>query len=225
MLELVVDRGSLFELTPLFGRSQVTAFARLGGQPVGILANDCVHQGGAMTAAAARKLRRFVETCDAFHLPIVSFVDQPGFMIGPEAERAATIRFGMEALFAVQQTRVPWLAVVLRKSFGVAQGIHYGPGCTVIAWPSMQSGALPVESGVALAFGREIAAASDPEARRRELEEEIGAAQSVFPRAEDFGVHDLIDPRRTRPVLCRWIEEIQAELRLQTGPRAYGPRP
>ncbi|HVH07356.1 MAG TPA: carboxyl transferase domain-containing protein [Myxococcota bacterium] len=225
VLELVVDRGSLFELTPLFGRSQLTAFARLGGQPVGILANDCVHQGGAMTAAAARKLRRFVETCDAFHLPIVSFVDQPGFMIGPEAERAATIRFGMEALFAVQQTRVPWLAVVLRKSFGVAQGIHYGPGCTVIAWPSMQSGALPVESGVALAFGREIAAASDPEARRRELEEEIGAAQSVFPRAEDFGVHDLIDPRRTRPVLCRWIEEIQAELRLQTGPRAYGPRP
>jgi acetyl-CoA carboxylase carboxyltransferase component len=225
VLELVVDRGSLFEITPLFGRSQLTAFARLRGQPVGILANDCMHQGGAMTAAAARKLRRFVETCDSFHLPIVSFVDQPGFMIGPEAERAATIRFGMEALFAVQQTRVPWLAVVLRKSFGVAQGIHYGPGCTVVAWPSMQSGALPVESGVALAFGREIAASSDPEARRRELEEEMGAAQSVFPRAEDFGVHDLIDPRRTRPVLCRWIDEIQSELRLQTGPRTYSPRP
>jgi acetyl-CoA carboxylase carboxyltransferase component len=178
-----------------------------------------------MTAEGARKVRRFVETCDAFHLPIVSFVDEPGFMIGPDAERAATIRFGMEALFAVQQTRVPWAAVVLRKSFGVAQGIHYGPGATVIAWPSMQSGALPVESGVALAFGRDIAAAPDPEARRRELEEEMGAAQSVFPRAEEFGVHDLIDPRRTRPVLCGWALEIQTELRLLTGPRSYSMRP
>ena len=225
IVELVVDRGSFFELTPLFGRSQLTGLARLAGQPVGVLANDCVHDGGAMTAEGARKLRRFVETCDAFHLPIVSFVDEPGFMIGPDAERAATIRFGMEALFAVQQTSVPWLAVVLRKSFGVAQGIHYGPGATVIAWPSMQSGALPVESGVALAFGREIAASPDPDARRRQLEEEMGAAQSVFPRAEEFGVHDLIDPRRTRPVLCGWIDEIQPELRLLSGPRRYTMRP
>lgn len=225
IVELVVDRGSFFELAPLFGRSQLTGLARIAGQPVGVIANDCVHDGGAMTASGARKLRRFVETCDAFHLPIVSFVDEPGFMIGPDAERAATIRFGMEALFAVQQTSVPWLAIVLRKSFGVAQGIHYGPGCTVVAWPSMQSGALPVESGVALAFGREIAASPDPEARRRALEEEMAAAQSVFPRAEEFGVHDLIDPRRTRPVLCAWAEEIQGALRQLVGPRSYPMRP
>jgi hypothetical protein len=89
----------------------------------------------------------------------------------------------------------------------------------------MQSGALPVESGVALAFGREIAAAPDPDARRRELEEEMGAAQSVFPRAEEFGVHDLLDPRLTRPALCAWVEEIQTELRQLTGPRSYSMRP
>jgi acetyl-CoA carboxylase carboxyltransferase component len=225
IVEGVVDRGSFFELAALYGRSQVVGLARLRGQPVGVLANDCMQQGGAMTAAGARKLRRFVETCDAFHLPIVSLVDEPGFMIGPEAERAATIRFGMEALFAVQQVRVPWISVVLRKSYGVAQGIHYGPGATVVAWPSMQSGALPVEGGVALAFGREIEAAPDPAARRRELEAEMTAAQSVFPRAEDFGVHDLIDPRRTRAVLCAWIDEIHTELRQLTGPRAYSMRP
>ena len=225
LIERIVDRGSLFELTPLFGRSQLTAFARLGGQPVGVLSNDCRHDGGAMTADGARKIRRFVETCDTFHLPIVSFVDEPGFMIGAEAEHAGTIRHGMEALFAVQQTRVPWVAVVLRKSYGVAQGIHYGPGCTVLAWPSMQSGALPVESGVALAFGREIESAPDPAARRRELEAEMADAQSVFPRAEDFGVHEVIDPRQTRPALCEWIEEIQTELRTLTGPRQYSPRP
>jgi methylmalonyl-CoA decarboxylase subunit alpha len=124
-----------------------------------VLANDCVHDGGAMTAAGARKLRRFVETCDAFALPIVSFVDEPGFAIGPEAEAAATIRFGMEALFAALQTEVPWAAVVLRRAFGVALGIHLGPEPTVFAWPSAQSGSMPVEGGVELAFRREIDAA------------------------------------------------------------------
>jgi acetyl-CoA carboxylase carboxyltransferase component len=225
LLEHVVDAGSLFELAPLYGRTQLTALARIGGQPVGVIANDPNIYGGGMSADGAQKVRRFVETCDAFHLPIVSFVDEPGFLIGPDAERAGTIRYGMEALFAVQQTRVPWLAVVLRKSFGVAQGIHYGPSCTVLAWPSLASGALPVESGVHLAFAKEIAAAPDPEQRRRELEEEMAAAQSVFPRAEDFGVHELIDPRETRPRLCGWVEEIQGELRGLLGPRAYTMRP
>jgi acetyl-CoA carboxylase carboxyltransferase component len=131
----------------------------------------------------------------------------------------------MEAMFAVLQTRVPWISIVLRKSFGVAQGIHYGPGATVVAWPSMMSGALPVESGVQLAFKKEIERAADPEARRRELEDEMFAAQSVFPRAEEFGVHELIDPRRTRPLLCRWVDEIQPELRSGLGPRAYTMRP
>jgi hypothetical protein len=84
---------------------------------------------------------------------------------------------------------------------------------------------MPVESGVALAFRREIEAADDPDARRRELEEEIAAAQSVFPRAEEFGVHDLIDPRHTRPRLCEWIQEIQPQLRLLSGPVRYSPRP
>jgi acetyl-CoA carboxylase carboxyltransferase component len=225
VLELVVDRGSFFEMTPLYGRSQITGLARLAGHPVGLLANDCYHDGGAMTAQGARKVRRFVELCDSFGLPVVSFVDEPGFMIGPDAERAGTIRFGMEVMFAVLQTRVPWLAVIVRKAFGVAAGIHLGPEPQVLAWPSAQSGAMPVEGGVALAFRREIEAAPDPDARRRELEEEFEAAQSIFPRAEDFGVHDLIDPRETRPLACRWIEDIGPRLRARRGPVAYTPRP
>jgi acetyl-CoA carboxylase carboxyltransferase component len=225
LFDLVLDRGSFFELAPLHGRSQVTGLARLLGHPVGVLANDCHHEGGAMTAAGARKLRRFVELCDTFHLPVVSFVDEPGFMIGPEAERAATIRHGMEAMFAALQTEVPWFAVLLRRAFGVAVGIHLGPGAQVVAWPSAESGALPVEGGVALAFRREIEAAPDPAARRRELEDEMAAAQSIFPRAEDFGVHDLIDPRETRGLLCQWIQETEPQRRLLRGPRRYSPRP
>ncbi|HTY19127.1 MAG TPA: carboxyl transferase domain-containing protein [Myxococcota bacterium] len=226
-IEAVVDRGSFFEMGALYGRSQVTGLARLAGRPVGVLANDCHHEGGSMTADGARKVRRFAELCDGMSLPIVSLVDEPGFWIGPEAERAGTIRFGMEAMFAVLQTEVPWAAVVMRRAFGVALGIHLGPSPTVIAWPSAQSGSMPVEGGVELAYGREIAAAPDPEARRRELEEELAAAQSVFPRAEDFGVHHLIDPRDTRPVLCDWLDEIEPRLRQLPlrGPRRYGPRP
>ncbi|RIL01362.1 MAG: propionyl-CoA carboxylase [Proteobacteria bacterium] len=227
VVEHVVDRGSFFELGAGYGRSQVTGFARLAGRPVGVLANDCVHDGGSMTAQGARKLRRFVETCDLFSLPVVSFVDEPGFAIGPEAEAAATIRFGMEAMFAALQSEVPWCAVMLRRAFGVALGIHLGPAPTVIAWPSAQSGSMPVEGGVELAFGREIRAAADPDARRRELEEEMAAAQSVFPRAEEFGVHHLIDPRETRAALCGWMDEIGPSLRAlpARGPRRYGPRP
>ncbi len=225
VIELIVDRGSFFERAPGFGRSQITGLARIAGQPVGVLANDCFHGGGSMTADGAQKVRRFFELCDSFGLPIVSFVDEPGFMIGAEAERAGTIRHGMAAMYASLQTRVPWYVIVIRKSFGVAQGIHLGPASTVVAWPSAESGALPVESGVALAFKNEIDNASDSDARRRELEEQMAAAQSVFPRAEEFGVHDLIDPRETRPRLCDWIDEIQHQLGQHRGPRLYTMRP
>jgi acetyl-CoA carboxylase carboxyltransferase component len=225
VIESIVDRGSFFEKTPGYGRSQVTAFARMNGQPVGILANDCFHDGGSMTATGAQKVRRFVELCDSFHLPVLSLVDEPGFMIGEAAEQAGTIRYGMEALFAASQTSVPWIAIVLRRAFGVALGIHLGPGATVFAWPSAEVGALPVEAGVSLAFRREIEAADDPDAKRRELEDEFAAAQSIFPRAEEFGVHDLIDPRETRPAICDWLDEIRPSLATRGGPRAYSIRP
>jgi acetyl-CoA carboxylase carboxyltransferase component len=225
VLERVFDRDSFFEMTPYFGRSQITGLARVNGHALGVIANDCVQSSGSMTADGSRKIRRFVELCDNFHLPLVSFIDEPGFMIGPDAEKAATIRHGMEAMFAVQQTSVPWFAVIVRKAFGVAAGVHLGQNPTVVAWPSAETGSMPVESGVALAYRREIAAAPDPEAKRRELEDEIAAAQSVFPRAEDFGVHDVIDPRETRVRLCDWLDEIQPQLALHTGPRSYTLRP
>jgi acetyl-CoA carboxylase carboxyltransferase component len=225
LVESLVDRESFFELTPGYGRTQITALARLNGHPVGVLANDPYVYAGSMTADGAQKLRRFVELCDQFHLPIVSLMDEPGFMIGTQAEREATIRHGLAAIFAVQQTAVPWFTLIVRRSFGVAAGCHLGPGGTVVAWPSAQSGALPLEGGVELAYGKEIAAAPDPEARRRELEADYADAQSIFPRAEDFGVHDLIDPRDTRPRLCDWLDEIGPALSQQRGPRAYTARP
>jgi len=227
LIELVVDERSFFEIGKLWGRSQITGLARMDGHSVGVIANDCHHDGGSMTADGAAKLRRFVDLCDLFHIPIVSFVDEPGFAIGSAAEQAGTIRAGMTAMFAVLQSSVPWFACVIRRSYGVAQGLHLGPGATVVAWPSAMSGALPVESGVALAFRREIEAAEDPDAKRAELEDEMAKAQTVLPRSEELGVHDLIDPRDTRPLICDWVHEIQTELtaHAQGGAPRYTIRP
>jgi acetyl-CoA carboxylase carboxyltransferase component len=225
IVEAVVDRGSFFELAPRYGRSQITGLARLDGHPLGVLANDPRFYAGAMTAHGARKVRRFVDLCEAFHLPVLSLVDEPGFMLGSAAEKAATIRYGAEALFAVVQSSVPWASVIVRKTYGVAAAAHFGPGGYVLAWPSAEGGALPIEGGVAVAFRRDIAAAPDPEARRRELEEQLAAGRSAFPRGESFGVHDLIDPRRTRPALCDWLDWIQPLLRNQLGPRTHPIRP
>ena len=195
ILHMVMDQDSFFEIGAGYGPSQICALARLNGQPVGVLANDCLVYAGAMTAEAAQKYRRFVEMCDTFHIPVVNFVDQPGFMIGPESEQAGTIRYGMAAVAAAAQATVPWAAIQVHKGFGVATAAHYAPGAYVLAWPSVESGALPLEGGVAVAFHREIAAAADPDAKRKELEESMRQARSPFPRAESFAVHELIDPR------------------------------
>lgn len=225
MINAILDKDSFFEMTKDFGRGQITGLARMNGQPVGILANDCRYNAGAMTASGSQKVRRFIEICQTFHLPVISFVDEPGFMIGSESERLATIRFGTATVLTVADCKVPWASVVVRKSFGVAQGAHYGPNAYVLAWPSAEMGALPVEGGVAVAFARDIAAAEDPEARRLELEEMMAARTKPTARAESFSMHELIDPRETRPRLSAWIEWIQPLLPGLTGPVSFPVRP
>ena len=225
ILKLVLDTDSFFEMGAGYGRSQIVGLARLNGQPVGVWANNCKFLAGSMTADGAQKARRFMELCEVFSLPIISFVDEPGFMIGSQAEKEATIRHGANAVLTASLTTVPWASVIVRRSFGVAQAAHYGPGGFVLAWPSAESGPLPVEGGVAVAFHRDIAASKDPEARRKELEEAFAAKQSPFPRAEALSVHDLIDPRDTRSQLCRWIDRIQPQLPYLLGPSHFAIRP
>lgn len=219
IIEAVVDKDSFFEMGAGYGRPQITGLARLDGWPVGVWANDPMFYGGSMTAEGAQKARRFIEFCDTFHLPIVALVDEPGFMIGSEAEAAGTIRYGVEAICATVRSRVPWVSVIVRKTYGVAAAAHFGPRGEVLSWPSAEAGALPIEGGVAVAFRREIAAAPDPEAKRKELEEKLSAGRSPFPRAEAFGVHDLIDPRETRPRLCRWVQLARQVIEDGFGPR------
>ena len=225
LMNLVLDKDSFFELGRRCGPGQIVGFARLNGHAIGILANDCRFYAGAMSTDGARKVRRFIETCDTFHLPMVSFIDEPGFMIGPEAERDGAIRHGTSAVLAAATYSAPWASVIVKKSYGVAAVAHYGADAYVLGWPSAEMGALPIEGGVAVAFGREIAAAPDPDKRRAELEEEMAARVSPFPRAESFAMHELIDPRETRPRLCDWLDWVQPSLAGLTGPRTFAMRP
>lgn len=225
IVKAVMDDGSVFEMTKRFGPSLITALARLNGASVGVIANDCNFYAGAMTAAAAQKLRRFADMCNTFNLPIISFVDEPGFMIGSASEKAAAIRHGTAAIAAVMQSRVPWASVIVHKVFGVAGAAHFGPDGYVLSWPSAATGALPVEGGVAVAFARQIAEADDPEALRAELEAKLAAGQSPFPRAEGFSVHELIDPRETRAKLCDWLDWSDPRRSLELGPYKTTMRP
>jgi acetyl-CoA carboxylase carboxyltransferase component len=225
VVRAIVDRDSFFEMGRRYGPGQIAGLARLLGHPVGVLANDCRQLAGSMTASGARKVRRFVEFCQTFHLPVLNFVDEPGFMIGAEAEAEGTVRAGAAAVLAVAMASVPWASVMVRKSMGLGAAAHYAPDSFVLAWPSAESGALPVEGGVAVAFGREIAAAADPAAKRRELEAAFAARRSPFPRAAALAVHDLIDPRETRARLCDWIELAWPLLEQQRGPAVFTYRP
>ena len=206
LLKLILDKDSFFEMSKMYGPSLITGLARLNGHSVGILANDCMFYAGAMTSDASLKLRKFVNFMNTFNIPVLSFVDEPGFMIGPESEKAGTIRHGTGAISSLMQSIVPWASVIVRKVYGVAGAAHFSPDSYTISWPSAESGALPVEGGVAIAFKKEIEEAKDPEAKRKELEDLLSTRSSPFPRSENFSVHELIDPRETRPKLISWIE-------------------
>lgn len=224
----IADRDSVFELQPSFGKAVITSLARMNGRVVGIIANNPMVYGGAIDVKGARKQTHFVELCDCFHIPIVFLVDVPGFMVGRDAEAAATLREGMRSVYVSLQATVPMYTVVIRKCYGMA-----GMGATdkngldlKIAWPSAEWGSLPIEGGVAAAFRKEIAAAPDPKAREAEIEASLRADASPFRTAEAFGVEEIVDPRETRPYLCRFIDAAQARLATHVGPKPkYGVRP
>ena len=172
-------------------------------------------------------MARFIDLCDTFHLPCVNFVDQPGFLIGTAAERAGTIRAGARALAAVYQATVPWVSIIVRRVFGVAGAAHGNASRLNLryAWPSGDWGSLPIEGGVMAAYRREIEAAPDPEARRRELEAKLDGLRSPFRTAEAFGIEEIIDPRDTRPLLCDWVAGAYDVLPAELGPKRRGCRP
>ena len=225
IIDAVVDKGSFFEMGQMFGRPIITGLARLDGLPVAILASDPYHYGGAWTADACAKTVRFVDMAETFHLPVVYLCDCPGFLIGLEAEKSATIRHGVRAMAAINQSSVPWCTVIVRNSFGVAGAAHVPAGRLAIryAWLSGWWGSLPLEGGIEAAYRAEIDAAPDPKAKLAEIEARLNALRSPFRTAETFWVEEIIDPRDTRKLLCEFAN--LAEPLRTPGSRAFSMRP
>ena len=227
VIHSVVDQGSFFEISPNYGEALVVGLARLDGYSVGVMANDTYHHGGAVNASASEKMMRFVDLCDTFHIPVLNLVDNPGFLIGIKAEEEGTVRLGSRALMAIYQSSIPWLAVIIRRCYGVAGGGHgKSDGLNLrYAWPSADWGSLPIEGGVQAAYKRDIEASTDPDARRRELEDMLEKYRSPLRTAEAFGVEEVIDPRNTRPLVCDWIKLAYEIIPTQLGPKSRTTRP
>ncbi len=225
VIDCVFDQDSFMEIGRHFGRPVITGLARLEGLPVAVLASDPFHAMGAWTADACEKVIRFVDMAETFHTPIVYLCDCPGFMIGLEAERRATIRYGVRAMAAINQSTVPWCTVITRNVFGVAGAAHVPAGRLAIryAWLSAQWGSLPLEGGIEAAYRAEIEAAEDKAAKMAEIEARLQALRSPFRSAEAFGIESIIDPRETRPLLCEFAR--LAEPLRTPGPRSFSMRP
>ncbi|KJC52150.1 carboxyl transferase domain-containing protein [Bradyrhizobium sp. LTSP857] len=206
IVESVVDKDSFFEVAKNFGKPIIVGLARLEGRAVMVLASDSFHYGGSWTADACQKVVRWVDFAETFHLPIVYLMDCPGFMIGLDAEKAATIRHGVRAMAAVNQTTVPWCTVILRNAFGVAGVVHQPADRFSIryAWPSAYWGSLPLEGGIEAAYRADIDAAEDKAEKLKEIQERLNKLRSPFRSAEKFWVEEIIDPRKTRGLLCEF---------------------
>ena len=227
LIEAVVDQGTFFEIGPDWGKAVRLGLARLGGRPVGVISSNPMHIGGALDGAAADKQTRFIEFMDTFHLPIVYFVDCPGFMIGPDAERGGVVRKGMRAIQALLEADVPVVTVHTRKAYGMAIQATSNPHKLGLrlAWPSAEWGDMPVEGGVEAAFRRAIAAAPDPDAYRKEIEERLLAEASPWKTAEAFGIEEMIEPGETRMYINRFLEASDGLVRSKLGLRPrFGPR-
>ncbi|MBU2549335.1 MAG: methylmalonyl-CoA carboxyltransferase [Proteobacteria bacterium] len=220
ILTSIMDQGSVFELAPCYGGSRITALARLDGYPVGVMINDPNVLGGAMDVSAADKATRFVDLCNTFHLPVIHFVDEPGFMVGLASEKKGMLRLGARVHTAIDQSRVPWLAVIIRQVYGVAGGCHLRASGMHrrYAWPSGNWGSMHIEGGAMAAYRREIQSAPDPEAKRLEIEDRLRNIASPFRTAHAFDIEEIIDPRDTRPLACRFVRAARDILKTQLGP-------
>jgi acetyl-CoA carboxylase carboxyltransferase component len=208
VVEGVADRESVTLLRERFAPEMVTALARIDGRAVGVIANNPTHLAGAITSAGADKAARLMQLCDAFGLPIVSLIDTPGMMVGPDAESTALVRHCSRLFLSGASLRVPLVAVILRKAYGLgaqamAGGSLHEPLITV-GWPTAELGPMGLEGAVRLGFRRELEAIDDLDERERRVQELTELAHErakALNAATVFELDDVIDPAETRRVI------------------------
>jgi propionyl-CoA carboxylase beta chain len=202
----VVDDGEFLEVHELWAENIVCGFARLGGHPVGIVANNPAALAGTLDIDSSVKAARFVRTCDAFNVPLVTFVDVPGFLPGTAQEWGGIIRHGAKLLYAYCEATVPKIAVITRKAYGGAYDVMSSKHIRAdfnFAWPTAEVAVMGPEGAVNIVFRKELEEAEDPDARRAELIEDYRAQfANPYTAAERGYVDDVIEPRRTRAIVC-----------------------
>ncbi|MGN6380589.1 MAG: acyl-CoA carboxylase subunit beta, partial [Gaiellales bacterium] len=228
VIRRVVDDGEFLEVQPLFAENIICGLARLGGHPVGVVANQPRALAGVLDISSSVKAARFVRTCDAFGLPLVTFVDVPGFLPGTDQEWGGIIRHGAKLLYAYCEARVPKLAVITRKAYGGAYDVmsskHVGADFN-FAWPTAEVAVMGPDGAVNIVYRRELETADDPESRRAELVEEYREQfANPFTAASRGYVDDVIAPRRTRPVLITALEACRTK-RVDPPHRKHGNIP
>jgi acetyl-CoA carboxylase carboxyltransferase component len=224
----VLDDGEFLEVQPLYARNIVVGFGRLDGYPVGVVANQPKHLAGVLDIASSEKAARFVRFWDAFNIPLVTFVDVPGFLPGTAQEYGGIIRNGAKLLFAFAEATVPKLTVITRKAYGGAYDVMSSKHIRAdvnLAWPSAEIAVMGPDAAVKIINRREIAAASDPEGRAQELAAEYTAQfANPFIAAQRGYIDDVIEPQRTRPVLIRALEMTRTK-RATLPPKKHGNIP
>ena len=205
---MILDHETMFEIGKNWGRAAITALARLDGWPVAVVASDPSFLGGSWDAKTSEKVERFVKLADQFRLPIVHLVDNPGFMIGREAEVAGTIRYGVQAMNAVYRASVTLASIVMRRAYVIAGSAMRNADRYQyrFCWPSGDWGSLPIAGGLEVAYKAELEAAEDPAAELEAIKQRLNKVTSPFRSAERYNVEDIIDPRDTRPLLCEFAE-------------------
>jgi propionyl-CoA carboxylase beta chain len=212
VIETVVDDGAFLELQAHYAENIVCGFARLGGHAVGVVGNQPAALAGVLDIDASVKAARFVRTCDAFNLPLVTFVDVPGFLPGTAQEWGGIIRHGAKLLYAYAEATVPKLTVITRKAYGGAYDVMSSKHIRAdvnVAWPTAEVAVMGPDGAVNIVFRRELEEADDPDARRAELIADYKERfANPYSAAERGYVDDVIEPRRTRPYLIRALETL-----------------
>ncbi len=227
VIRRIVDDGVYFDMKPRFARTIITCLARMGGRPVGIVANQPKHLGGILENDSADKAARFVNLCDSYGIPLLFLQDVPGFMVGTKVEHAGIIRHGAKMLFAVSNATVPKITVIVRKAYGagyyVMCGKAYEPDL-IVAWPTAEISVMGAEGAVNIIGRSAIEAADDPESTRKQMEDAVRATIDPYIAAGNAMIDDVIDPRETRPVVIKALE-MAATKRVERPWRKQGVMP
>jgi acetyl-CoA carboxylase carboxyltransferase component len=227
LIKKMADDNHVFEVKPTWAKNIISAFIRMGGRPMGVVANQPMVKAGALDNDSADKAARFIRMCDAFNVPLLFLQDVPGFIVGKEVEKQGIIRHGAKMLYAVSEATVPKITVIVRKAYGAGYFVMCGKGYypdLIVAWPTAEISVMGPEGAVNIIFNKQVEAAEDPEAAKAMFVGMIRQQINPYIAANYAMIDDVIDPAETRKVIIEGLE-IASRKRVERPWRKHGNIP